>query len=324
MRKIIFLHASYPILLGVFLIVVVIAFEESHWSPAPPYEAYFTHTMKFLDHLSIAFVSLGAIGLILEFPHWHKYFYNLFVDTITNEAYIEKKSEDKQWLDDMQTKLMRAFFRTKDIEKPGGFYSYYRQQIQKFIGAPYRDEYHGTTTIQYSSPKKDAFHVTESISYTCCKLGPKIDPVIGWTARKDELTEMPAFKIILTPHGDSTPQVFEAKDGKYSKELIPDEDGGWGYTMNLDSYQDRAGLTVQIELEYVVALERPFSTNMRSISHGLTWTINHPQELAIFVDRFVSNDAINPEIEPGKCVFDYPEWLLPGDGIAFYLQKPVV
>jgi hypothetical protein len=321
MRKTILLHASLPILLGIGMILIVIGVEEGHWSRTAPYEPYVKHALKFLDHLGIAFVSLGAIGLLLEFPHWHKYFYNLFVDSITNEAYIENKSKDKQWLDEMQTKLMKAFFGTKDIEKPGGFYSYYRQQIQKFIGDPYRDRYIGTTIIKYSATQPNAFDVTENISYHCCKLGKKIDEVIGWTADRDELISMPTFKLSLTPQGESTPRVFEGKNGQHSKELIPNPEGGWGYLMPLDSYQDREGLAVQIDLEYVVARDRAFSTNMRSISKGLKWTIEHPQDLTIFVDRFVSNKTIKPTPEAGKCVFEYPEWLLPGDGIAVTFRK---
>jgi len=321
MRKTILLHASLPILLGIGMILIVIGVEEGHWSPTAPYQPYVQHGMKFLDHLGIAFVSLGAIGLLLEFPHWHKYFYNLFVDSITNEAYIEKKGKDKEWVDEMQTKLMRAFFGTKDIEKSSGFYSYYRQQIQKFIGEPYRDSYVGITTIRYSAAQPNAFHVKEKISYRCCKLGKKIDKVIGWTANRDELISMPFFKLSLTPQGESRPRIFGARNGHYSKELVPNPEGGWGYLLPLESYQDRDGLSVQIDLEYVVARDRAFSTNMRSISQGLTWTIEHPNDLTISVDRFVSNQTIEPQPEPGKCVFEYPEWLLPGDGIAFHFRK---
>jgi hypothetical protein len=323
MRKTIFLHASFPILLGVFLILVVIGVEDIEWPHPATYSSYVIHFMKFVDHVGIAFLSLGVIGLLLEFPHWHKYFYNLFVDTITSEAYIEKRRGDKKWLDEMQSKLMKAFFGTKDIEKPGGFYQYYREQLQKFIGEPYRDQYTSDTKIQYSRSDPNAFAVTEVISYQCCRLGENIDKIIGWTARKDELIAMPSFKITLMPQGEFESKVFESKGGQYPPELIPDSEGGWGYTMSLEPYQRYEGLSVTIDLEYVVARDRPFSTKMRSISHGRVWTMTYPTDLTINVDRFVSNHTIrhkNPA--PGKCTFEYPEWLLPGDGIAFHFRKP--
>jgi len=134
------------------------------------------------------------------------------------------------------------------------------------------------------------------------------------------LIAMPKFKITLTPQSGFAPKVLEC-NGELHADLIPDADGGWGYTTSLESYQGIDGLQIMIELEYVVARDRAFSTNMRSISHGMDWTITFPSDLTIYVDRFLSNDSINADINPGKCVFKYPDWLLPGDGIAFHFRK---
>lgn len=328
MKRIIAKHAAVPILIGLGAILIVIRVEDGFWFRS---NGYIAHGMKFLDHLGIAFLSLGVIGLILELPHWQSYFYQILLATITDEAYFEK-IKDKTQLQKIQTKLMKAFFNTKDIDKPDSFFGYYREQIQQFIGEPYRDQTSGVTRIEYAKDQSNAFSVKEEISFFCRKLGTHIQKKTRWTAHRDELISMPCFRVTVTPpaglsaqYGDLGPKVFEwntASPPNPNDTPLRPADPDWGYEMSLEAYEGMDGLFIKTELEYVVASDRAFSWSMPYISKGLTHKITYPRELTISLDQFLLHESTEIERKPGVLDFAYREWLLPGDGIAFHFRKP--
>ena len=152
MRNLISKHVAFTILVGILLILAVIFLEDTfgpHHTPETLGEKLTVYSLKFGDHLGIAVLSIGAIGLLLELPNMLGYFNKQIVDTITEEKYLKKFNDPE--LEKIQTKLMKAFFKTEDIDKEGSFFRYYRAKIQDFIGKPYREETTGTTTIKESN-----------------------------------------------------------------------------------------------------------------------------------------------------------------------------
>lgn len=319
MQKIIAKHALIPIAAGIGAIAVVIYVEHEYLpEPAPGQSILYSllpYSTKFLDHLAIAFLSLGVIGLLLELPHLQKYFYGLFVDALSSDDFVKERSRDSLWAKRIETTILTTVF-GEDIKRPGSFFYDYYDQLRNFIGAPYRDKYAGTTTVKLSETQANAFDVEEVVSFRCCKMGERIAPEIGWTAHRDELIDMPFFKVEIKVPDDPNPIVIQPNP----PDLKPHPD--WGRMQSLEQYKDKGGLEVKMEVHYVVATDRAFATNMGLITKDLTWTINYPQDLKIQVDRFVLDDSVEPDDKtPGKCTYTYPHWVLPGDGFAFHFRK---
>lgn len=311
------------ILIGTALLLLVIHLEHLY-APHHPAATFmgsaWAYALKFGEHLGIAVLSIGAIGFLLELPHWQRIFHKHIVDTITEEAYLKKFGPTE--LDEIQTKLMKAFFKTEDVEKADSFFRYYREKIQDFIGKPYREETSGITKIKYHPTDQNAFIVEETISFVCRRLGEDIQKEAKWTTELDEIASITSFRITVTvpPAIGSqavTPRVFDQSDPELKKVA-----GKWGYCLSLEDYKGVNGLKVMVEVTYVVSRDRAFSWTMPYISKGMTCTIIFPTDLKIFTDQFVMEDIDNPcAIKSGECVFRYPYWLLPGDGLAFHFRK---
>ena len=323
MRIFIAKHVAITIVIGAVLLLLVIHLGHTYppYHPAASYrgEAW-GYALKFGEHLGIAVLSIGGIGLLLEFPHWQDYFHKQIVDTITEEAYLKKFSGVE--LNEIQTKLMRAFFKTEDIDKPNSFFRYYREKIQDFIGKPYRESTTGVTKISDCLDNPNVFIVEETISFVCCRLGQDIQKEATWTTEPDEIDRITSFSITVTepPTIGSPalpPRVFKQGDSE-----LKEVDGKRGYRLSLADYKGMDGLGVKVEVTYVVSRDRAFSWTMPYISKGMKCTIIFPPELKIFIDQFVMEDVDHPcEIKAGECVFSYPYWLLPGGGLAFHFRK---
>lgn len=325
MKKVIAKHAAIPIFAGLITIGAVI-YAEHHWpDPLPKTTRYavLPYSIKFLDHLAVAFLSIGAIGIILEIPHLHDYFYGLFVDALTDPKYIQDRKKDDGWLKSQQMKLMAGLFGKNeeiaklflaDMEKPGSFFHYYYDQLQDFIGAPYRADYVGITTI---TPAANGFDVKEELSYQCCRLGKDIQEEAGWTAYADELIDMLSLRIeIMLPNATQPDEIIDLEPEK----LKPHPQ--WGHMASLKKYEGMDGLKIRIQLHYTVASDRAFATDMHSISKNLNWAINYPRNMKIHLDRFVFDRSIEADKTiVGQCTFKYPQWVLPGHGFAFHLSK---
>ncbi len=328
MRKLISKHVALIILIAVILILTVIFFED-HFPPFHPAGTFkgalWAYSLKFVDHLGIAVLSIGLVGLLLELPHWQGHFHKYMVATITDKEYLKKFSDPE--LNETQTKLMKVFFKTEDIDKEDSFFRYYREKIQGFIGKPYREGTTGLTKVSYSDDGK-TFVVEETISFECRRLGKDIQSEAKWTTAKDEIDDIIDFRITVTvppavaQHYPEVPQkrVFDKNDDPDSQ--LKEITGKWGYNVSLEEYRGIDGLEVKLEVKYVVALDRAFSWTMPYISKGLNCKITFPLELKIFTDQFVMEDVEAPDAsQPGVCVYRYPYWLLPGDGLAFHFRK---
>lgn len=319
MRRILAKYALIPIGTGIGAIAFVIYFEHKYLPepPAHPSIVYsiLPYSLKFGDHLAIAFLSIGVVTLLLEFTHLQKYFYGLFAEALTDDRYVQQRSTDKAWVKKIQTMLMTGVF-GDSINREGTFFHDYYDQLQNFVGAPYRDQYTGTTAVEDSTTHENAFDIVEVVSFLCCKMGDYITPTIGWTAHQDELIDMTFFQITL-----KVPDISEPiKITPDHESLKPHPD--WGHMESLEAYKDKDGLAVTLELHYVVKKDRAFATNMGLITKALTWTITFPQDLTIQLDRFVLDDSVAHDTSTlGKCTYAYPYWLLPGDGFAFHFRK---
>lgn len=333
-------------LVGLFLILSIILIEESHprtvvlkkaqpigeTPNSPPASkefvqeesepAIFRLGIKFLDHLAVASLSIGVIGLLLEFEHTRKYFHDQMIDLVLDRGFLKDLSDDA--VRELQVKTLNRVFGMENIDKASDFFDFYMNKIQNFLVSPYREGTVGTMDIVTEG---NFFRVEETICYTCRKVGKGIQERVDWTTERDELDDdgIKEFEITVTVPNSVGNQLGQQLTTIYKKdapELEP-YDKGQGYRLSLKKYEAIDGLQVKCRVIYMVPIDRPFSWWMPNLSKGLTVTIKFPEEFDIYDDLFVVDAKEDGDLKGtrGEYTFNYETWLMPRDGFAFHLRK---
>lgn len=278
--------------------------------------------IKFIDHLAIAFLSIGVIGLLLEFQHTRKYFHDQLVDLILDRGFLKDLSDEA--VRELQVKTLNRVFGIENIDKASDFFDFYMSKIQGYLISPYREGTVGTVNIVEEG---NFFRVEETISYTCRKVGKGIQKEVEWTTETDELEKdgIKEFQITLTfpnhiggQSGQEPPRIYK-KDAPELKRY----DKGQGYSLPLNDYAAVDGLHVKCCVTYMVPIDRPFSWWMPNLSKGLKVTITFPDKFDIYDDLFVmdAKEEGNPKGTRGQYTFNHETWLMPRDGFAFHLRR---
>jgi hypothetical protein len=339
MKELIRKYGLLAILSGILLITLVIYVEhclKHQYGHLENFPTVMTLGLQFGDHLGIAFLSIGIIGLLFEMPEWRERFHKEIEMAIDDVDHLKKLKLDE--LIKQQIIILKAVFNNQEIDKEGSFLNFYFTKIQQYIGSAYREETTGVTIIDYL-PNTQSFIVQETISYTCRTLGEHIQREVQWTTKKDEIDGIEDFRILVRvpeqisnsprfandyPNIVDSEVIFRPTD---SPTRLTAWEQGHGYTLSLDNYKGINGLFIETSVTYVVPRDRAFSWTMPYPSKGLTGEIRFPKELKIYVDSFWiepdDRDSIKfkSEENPGVYTYNYPTWLLPGDGFAFHFRK---
>jgi|ERR1043165_2634682 len=76
-EKKVWAYGTFIALLGILVILMTILFEEAYKPLSHGKEI----AVSLLDHLGIAFISIGIIGIIVDLNDWRKYFQQRIADT---------------------------------------------------------------------------------------------------------------------------------------------------------------------------------------------------------------------------------------------------
>jgi hypothetical protein len=298
-------------------------------------------TLNFLDHLAVALISIGIIGLLFEVKEWRERFHTELTNIVNDVDQLIKLRDEE--IKARQIRILQAVLKNKEINKEGGILDFYLTKIEKYIATPYREDTIGITKVGFSEDRH-SFIVQETISYICRPVGQNFQDEVRWTTKEDEIKGINDFKIVVCVpdpifHSptftkdykiDRQEMTFTPADQPATLKLWPD---GHGYTLSLADYNGINGLSVKTSVTYTVPVDRAFSWSMPSPSKGLTAEIIFPSNLKIYVDPFwiepdgdEEPEAHNKiefvqEEEPGHYTCAYSAWLLPGDGFAFHFQK---
>ena len=319
------------ILIGIVVILVMIVIEElarpqAHWAAI---------VIELAVHLGMAAIIFGLVGIIMDFPHWQKYFQERLAKTVIERNYL--KTLSKEQLITLQTDTLKAFFEADEIDREESFLEYFRQRIHGYIGRPYREDTDGIITVTLS-PDDNEYQVDEKISYTCRKVGTSIQPDVRWmNVRKADIVRLREFSIAIEvplnfyqspnfqaqhPRFPSRRMTFEL-NGQNREKLVPIE-VGMGYKLSLADFSEVDELYVEVHSKYVVARPRPFSWTMAHPSKNLTVTINYPRHLTIDVNLFgIEEGEYHEEERAGLYALRYGSWLLPNSGVCYsFLPHP--
>jgi hypothetical protein len=182
-------YAMFIILFGSLLITLSLLGEE----------AWKTHSqkifLKFVEHVGVALLSIGAIGLLLEIPDMSNYFQKKIAKTIVQRDYLGTLERNE--LQTLQGHVLKAIYILDDVNHEDTLLEYCQQKIHGYIADPYREDVLGVFKIDYT-PDKKKYEIQETISYTCRAINQCIQDAVRWTMEKGEISELINFEITLT------------------------------------------------------------------------------------------------------------------------------
>ena len=295
---------------------------------------------QFLGHLGIAFLLLGIVGIILEFPNWRVYFEDRLQNIILRKEFLRTLAIDEQNL--LLKEVFLAIYKVDNLDRKS-FLDFFTTKIQDFIGSPFRDD--TTIEINVDRPRSDGSFLAEiDQSYTCRKIpaeGAVLQKEIKYFVDKEDLSgPFEAYKIILQlpeekPKTFTIPEDFKIllsgtriildsaesdpeKKAKVEK-LIKANPKGYGFLLSLEPFQTLECLDVQIYVKVSLKLERFVGWEMTHPSLGLKAMFHYPpDDFRIQVENFGMDEArLNPINRPGTYSLKYDSWLLPTTGLAF-------
>jgi hypothetical protein len=336
--------------IGIALIFAGLYFEEGPGGANRSYGAIIF--FKLLDHLGVAAISIGLVGMILELHDWQRYFQDQLANTIMNSSYLDKMSNDQ--LMELRTKVLKARFKNKNLEREGGFLRHFDEKLHSLIGAPYREMVDMNLCFNPSGDDR-LFELEESVSYTCRKMGEHIQNEVSWgTFMEYELDHLKSFEVeVRVPDNFFQSPDFKTKFPKGLEPIIrvkapieqagPTEDGAtssvngigqtlqeslkpWpnhrGFTLPLDVFGEVDGLYVNVKVKYTIPTNSLLTWTMTHTSKGVRCMIRYPDQYDIQLDYFgMDSNQRDVQQYKGTSAIKYMSWILPNDGIAFHFVK---
>ncbi len=177
MQKKVLAYGLFIALLGTLLIVLTLLFEDAY----RPLSHTKTIIANLLDHLGIAFVSIGIIGIIVDLNDWRKYFQERIAETIIQKNFLKRL--DQTELINLQTNALKVFFKAENIEREESLLDFLHTKIHGFIGSPYREDFSGRLFIEQSADG-GAYHIKETTTFKCRTVGKFIQDEVQWAMHK--------------------------------------------------------------------------------------------------------------------------------------------
>lgn len=329
MEKKVWAYGLFIALLGTLLIVLTLLFEDKYKPLSHPK----TIIANLLDHIGIAFVSIGIIGIIVDLNDWRKYFQERIADTIIQKNFLKRL--DQTELINLQTNALKVFFKAENIEREESLLNFLHTKIHGFIGSPYREDFYGRLSIE-QSVDKHAYHVKETTTYKCRTVGKFIQDEVKWAMHKESDADgLDEFSITVEiPNNIFQSARFTTEYPNVSNRKLTldmnDKDGklvasksGLGYSYPLNDFKEIDELFVQIRVKYHVSSDRDIAWIMSHPTKGLKVAIKHPDNLRMDATILgVDQRDYREQHEDSLYFLSYDFWMLPTTGLTFHLWEP--
>lgn len=271
--------------------------------------------LMFLDHVGIAFLSLGILGIILDLPNWQKYFQERLSEVVTQRKYLNTLSKDE--LIGLQTATLKAFFKVEDIDREGSLLSFFHSRIHDLIASPYRQGVASTVQAEHE-PNTPYLRIQESMSYTCHRVGESIQGEITWMPQPEEFC-VQNLKVTV---GVPPKYVNSHKGTTYDYSALQKLKCGTGYKIPLSDYRDCDGLKVLIEANYLLIQDRFTTWTMTHPTKRFTFTASFPKDLTLIHELFgnIADSEVNVFLAAGLFSASCDDWVLPGSGLVIQFR----
>jgi hypothetical protein len=329
MEKKVLAYGLFVTLVGVLVILSTLRLEDA----LRPLSHASTVLVNLLDHIGIAFVSIGIIGIIVDLNDWRKYFQERIAETIIQKSFLERL--DKTELINLQTNALKVFFKAENIEREESLLNFLHTKIHGFIGSPYREDFEGRVSIELAD-EKDAFIVEQTVSYKCRTVGKFIQDEVRWVLQKENDVEgLDEFSIsVEIPNNLFQSPEFHASYPKVSqRKLVLDANdqnsslvlnkNGLGYSYSLADFKTIDELFIEVRVKYRVFRNRDIAWIMSHPTKGFRVTINYPKGLRMDSTILgVDQREYHEKENNGLYFLSYDFWMLPTTGLIFHLWEP--
>jgi hypothetical protein len=316
-------------LVGVLIIVFALYLEPSPSLAPTSHES--SVVVKFLDHVGIAFLSLGILGIILDLPNWQKYFQERLAEVVTQRNYLRSLGKDE--LVGLQTATLKAFFEVEDIDREGSLLNYFHSRVQRVIAEPFRESL--SFVVKYAkSQDANKLVVDESVSYTCRRVGGRIQKQISWMPEPEEYEvqsvaiklEVPASHASAIEAASQNEKPVKRDDGSLVFEIenkaLEKYKKDEGYVFPLDKFKDCDGMRITVTSTYLISKDRFTTWTMSHPTKGCNFSASYPDELTIIHEALGNIADLDLEIvnRPGLFSVHCNTWMLPNSGFVFQLR----
>ena len=94
------------------------------------------------------------------------------------------------------------------------------------------------------------------------------------------------------------------------------------YRLDLSDFKEIDKLGIKIYARYAIKGEKFLSWAMTHPSKGITFTINYPTNLSLYVETFGLDESEKEVVESSGYYFvHYDSWVLPDNGLAYQFRK---
>jgi hypothetical protein len=274
---------------------------------------------SFFKLLGFTIFTSGIFTILLQLPDWQNYFENRLKKIVLEQDYLN--SLDNSSLSALQTKTLKAFFRTSDIDKEGSFLNYFQENLNKYISEPFRDDV--KTEICVVNENEDSYEIVDRITYRCRMVGGKIQSNVIWKPDKDEFKKIFEVKVNIKKDkgiletksnltSDAEDKLFLDNDEIEESEIYKN-----GLLIDLKDYQEDM-LFIEIISRYTISKESFCNWSMAHPTKNFYISINYPKNIVIrFQPLLLHPDKLIIHEAEGKYSLEYKEWLLPMSGVVY-------
>lgn len=316
--------------IGVILVLISILFHTVHLIDTKNEVMLFFNEFisQLFSHIGIGCIAIGVITILLDMGHWTHYFESRLSKIVVEKKYLEKLDTDS--LINLQTEVLKAYFKNDDIGGHGGFLEYYQRNIQTIIGMPFRTTVMMNLKIEFKDddPNSSELKIYETLSYICMSNSGKVQENVCYLPERHEKYEIANFHVTLqhdkfkSKLGDKNGQVnFDLHTLKEKKACVLITDG---FDLDIKDYCED-GLNVIVNAEYTSSIDRFIAWRMSHPSRNVIINLNFPKDLILAKEFFFNeNDSYTEKLDEanGNYYLAVHDWLLPDEGITFQLHKP--
>jgi hypothetical protein len=101
-------------------------------------------SIDFLQVIGLALFMMGTLTVILQVRSWKDYFEDGLSRIVLKQEFLNNLSDEE--LLALQVKTLKASFKNLDIDREGSFLRYFQQDMNQYLGCPYREDVSGTHT----------------------------------------------------------------------------------------------------------------------------------------------------------------------------------
>jgi hypothetical protein len=263
----------------------------------------------FVQTIGVTSIVVGILNIIIGLDDLKKYFEERLRGVVTHESYLDKLSLPA--LGELRNNVLKSHFHDTEIDREGGFLTYFDKNLYKYIGSPYRESTISTVSIR---PTDDVsqWHVMDRVRYTCRKVCGTIQPSVAW--RSDQGVEMLKLQVQVVPADadDFGKREFIAKLEK------KDFSGPFSDEFSLSKYKDQDGLVIELEAEYYIKKTQFQAWTMAIPTKGFNLTILYPKETFIQCEVLILDQTLISRKEEAEFLNVASDtWVLPESGLVW-------